>query len=96
MATQDINTLKPRQSAPELFEWRWHYHIPTLAIWAIGISMLVWSKVRGDNEGWRIVVPVVLAFVLWRMEGMGIPAVTLAAAWFGIWFTNRRKMLDRR
>jgi len=90
VASQDFNASTARESSPEFVEWHWHYHAPSMTLWAIGILLLVWSWVQRDTSGWRIVLPAVLAFVLWQMENGSVFTVTLAVTWLAIFLLNRR------
>lgn len=91
MASQDAGGPELSESTPEFFQWRWSYHAPSVTIWAIGACVLVWAGIRRDTDGWRFVVPAILAFLLLQMDGVGVLTVSLAAAWAAVWFTCRYK-----
>jgi len=50
-----------------MFHWRWHYHVPSLAVWGLIGLLLVVPKANRDRRAWLILVPLVVVMLVWRM-----------------------------
>ena len=86
-----------RRSAPVVIDWRWHYNVPKVVLWVVGIfTLLLWSRLQSEMEGWRMVVPALLAFMLFQMEGLGVLTLTLIVVWRFVWWRRRHKNELRR
>ena len=66
VATRDLNGLGPSESEPVLVEWRWYYHLPSLAIWILVAALLVFVRENRNWQAWTILIPaILLSVVLW-------------------------------
>ena len=55
------------ESSPVTINWRWHYHVPSLAVWAVIALLLVVPKANRDRRAWLILIPLVVVMLVWRM-----------------------------
>ena len=91
VVSQQLGELGPSESKPAIIYWRWYYHLPSLAVWLAAIVTLLVSKVSKVRRDWLIVIALVLSFVLWQMDGMGVLAAVLAVVWIFVWLTGPRR-----
>jgi hypothetical protein len=80
-----------------VFRWRWFYHLPGLAFWALVVVPLVLVKENRRLSAWAILVPLGLVVVLCQMltnlssapsaaaEGSRVFLVTFATGWAVVW-----------
>jgi hypothetical protein len=97
IASQDIGSLGPKQSAAVVVPWRWYYHCPSLALWLLLVGLLLVVKDNRRAPAWLILVPVLAVTVIWSLlarlvslpaesaESAGGFLVTLAASWAAVW-----------
>ena len=88
VVSQQLGELGPGESKPAIVQWRWYYHLPSLAVWLaaiVALLVLKGSKVRRD---WLIVIALALSFVVWLMDGVGILVGVLAIVWIFVWLTG--------
>jgi hypothetical protein len=85
VASQELGDLGPSEGAPVSFQWRWYYHAPSVGLWVLIVFLLVLLKRTHTARAWLILIALVLAVVLWQMEGFSPLFVSLGAAWIIIW-----------
>ncbi len=76
VATRELGDLGPSKTEPIVIEWRWYYHLPSLAIWIVVACLFVFVK---ENRNWQagtILVPAIL------LAGVGWP---LLVSWVPQW-----------
>ena len=67
------------------FQWRWYYPAPSVGLWVLIVLLLVLVKRTRTARAWLILLAVVLAIVLWQMEGLSPLFVSLGAAGIIVW-----------
>jgi hypothetical protein len=85
------------ESAPVFCEWRWYYHLPSLALWGlIGLALVVPRENRSP-QAWLILIPLLLVIGLWQMpvrllslspstaDPFGFVVTSMAMAWTVVW-----------
>ena len=81
VVSQQLGEVGPNDSPPAIVPWRWHYHLPNVALWLAAIVALIASRAAAARRDWLIVVALVLSFILWQMEGFSILIAVLAVVW---------------
>lgn len=86
-----------RTSQPVVVDWRWYYHLPSLAFWALVMVPLVLVKDNRRRTAWAILIPLLAILVAFRMfatlvamppdpaETIGSFVATLITAWAMVW-----------
>ncbi len=97
VASQEIGELGAHDSSPASIEWRWYYHVPSVGVWAVLVSLLVLVKANRCAQAWLIWLPVLAVALAWSMlsrmlflspdaaEPFGDFLTTLAASWAAVW-----------
>jgi hypothetical protein len=97
VASQDVGQLGPRDGAPVVVAWRWHYVIPDWPLWALLALLLVAPRANRRRQAWLILVPLGLVLIVWRMpatllsmsdgvtESLGFLVVTGVMGWSMVW-----------
>jgi membrane-bound ClpP family serine protease len=67
------------------FQWRWYYPAASVGLWVLIVLLLVLVKRTRTARAWLILLALVLAIVLWQMEGLSPLFVSLGAAWIIVW-----------
>ncbi len=97
VASQELGDLGSGQGTPTVFRWRWYYGVPSLALWALILLVLI--LVRGNHswQAWLILLPPSAVIVSLGMiarlvsmppdmaEPMTDYLVSLAATWTIVW-----------
>jgi hypothetical protein len=76
-------------------EWRWHYSVPSLALWVLLAILVVVPRHNRNSQAWLMVIgPLAVAGVgqLWywatgpsEVDGLFYFLTVVAAAWAGVW-----------
>ncbi len=91
IASQDLGQLGAGEAAPVFCQWRWHYLLPSFALWLSTAFLLVlWGRNR-QRRGWAIAVAALLGIILLRMEGAGILVGSLVIVWIVVWRVPQRR-----
>jgi hypothetical protein len=98
VASQPLGELGSSESEPVCFEWRWHYHVPSLPLWGLIGLLLVVPKANRRLQAWLILLPLGLVLLVWRMplallgaqpasaeEIISFFVVSLAMGWSAVW-----------
>lgn len=101
MASADLGDLGPSQSEPAVVEWRWYYHLPGFAGWALIVALLVLVRENRNRSAWLILIPfLLLGEVIWpwtvRLLALssgaerrfGLPLQWLLVAWTALWLLS--------
>jgi hypothetical protein len=91
VVSQQLGELGPSESKPAAIHWRWYYHLPSLSVWLAAIAALIVSKLSKVRRDWLILIALVLSFVVWQMDGVGILVAVLAIVWIFVWLTGPRR-----
>ena len=95
--SQKLGELGDREGSPAVFQWHWHYHLPSLTFWGLVILPLVLVKENRRLQAWAILIPLVVVIVIFRLtanvlsfsptnaEFLGTLVTSLASAWAIIW-----------
>lgn len=90
------------ESAPVFCEWRWYYHLPSMALWGPIVLALVVPKENRCRRAWLILIPLFLVMAIWQMPArlfslplsaanpLGFFVNSLAVAWTVVWLLGRR------
>jgi hypothetical protein len=65
---------------PIVFHWRWYHHLPSLGLTAL-IGFLLFLSRSARTRELFLAVSVVLAFVLWHMEGFSFLVGAVVLLW---------------
>jgi hypothetical protein len=95
VASQELGDLGPSQGAPVSFSWRWYYAAPSVGLWVLIVALLVFLKRTRTARAWLGLITVVLAVILWQMEGFSPLLISLGAAWIVIWLVGGRPKAGR-
>lgn len=89
-------------ASPAYCDWRWYYHVPSLALWGlIGLALVV-PKENRTPQAWLILIPLFLVMVLWQMPArlfslppsaanpLGFMVNSVAMAWTVVWLLGGR------
>ncbi len=88
-------------SKPVVVNWRWYYHLPSLAFWALALLPLFLKENR-YRQTWAILIALMAVMVVSRMlnnlfstppavaETSGMFLTTLATAWTIVWLLGQR------
>jgi membrane-bound ClpP family serine protease len=88
VAYQELGDLGTSQSPPALFPWHWYYHAPSAGLWILIVLLLFLVKRTHTARPWVILIALVLAIVLWQMEGFSPLLVSLGVAGIIIWLVG--------
>ncbi len=95
--SDEIGPFGRREGAPTIFEWRWYYHLPSLAFWGVVLVPLVFRKANRSPAAWAVLFPVALAMVVFQIvamlfafttrntEYLGTMVTGLACGWAIVW-----------
>jgi len=90
------------ESPPVFCEWRWYYHLPSLALWGLIALALIVPKENRHPQAWLILIPIFLVMMLWQMplrlfplspstaNPSGFRVNSLAMAWAVVWLLGHR------
>ena len=97
VGVQPVAGAEPLTGPATLLRWRWYYHAPTVALWALILLLLVAPKANRHRQAWLIFVPLGVVLLLWSMfvrllsmpsdpqQRFGFVVVTAAMAWAAVW-----------
>lgn len=96
VASQQLGDLGSGQSTPAIVQWQRqdHLQLAGVALWALGILLVMLFRNHPKRMAWPSVLLVVLVAFLWQMEGFSILSLSLVAAWIVIWLLTPR-VVDR-
>jgi len=80
----DLGTLGPGAGEPILYYWHWHYSVPGLALWAILALATVVPRANRTREVLLILIPVLLANLVWLVVALISKPVTSDKETFGV------------
>jgi hypothetical protein len=97
LASQDLGELGAGTSSPVQLEWRWYYHLPSLAFWGLVVFPLVLVRDNRQWPAWTILLPLCALLVVCGMiatpgflplaaaEVIHAFVMTLATGWAIVW-----------
>jgi hypothetical protein len=97
IASHDLPRQGLRTSKPVVVDWRWYYHLPALAFWALALPLLAVVKQNRQRQAWAILLAPLVVIVASRMltslfsvpsgpaETFAMFLTTLATAWTIVW-----------
>jgi hypothetical protein len=97
VASHDLGEQGTLRSKPLLVDWRWYYHLPSLAFWALALVPLLVLRGNHRPQAWAILAPLLAVVVGSRMlttmlflspgasEPFSIFCGTFATAWAIVW-----------
>jgi lipopolysaccharide export LptBFGC system permease protein LptF len=88
VAAEELGDLGPSEGAAVSFQWRWYYPAPSVGLWALLVFLLILVKRTHTARAWLILIAVVLAIILWQMEGLSPLFVSLGAAAIIVWLVG--------
>ena len=65
MPSANLGETGPQRGEAAIFDWKWSYSAPGLAIWLALILALVLPKANRDRRILLILIPLVVANLLW-------------------------------
>jgi MFS family permease len=98
----DLGPLGPGESEPIFYHWHWYYSAPGLALWAILALALVGPRANRTRAALPILVPVLLANLVWLVvariaqpvtsdrETLGVMVLSLTVASAVLWLLGHR------
>jgi len=108
VASEEAGTAGLNAASPVYCEWRWYYHVPSLALWGLIALALVVPKENRKPQAWLILIPLFLVMALWQMPArlfslppsaanpVGFMVNSVAMAWTVVWLLGRRLGSRRR
>jgi hypothetical protein len=74
--SQDLGNLGSRDSAVVIYNWKWYYSAPSLALWALLLLAIVLVKANRNPHALLILVPLLITNLLWSIfkKTMGFPS----------------------
>jgi uncharacterized membrane protein len=74
--SQDLGNLGPRDDAAVIYNWKWYYSIPSLALWAVLVLAIVLVKANRNPPALLILVPLLIVNLLWSIfkKAVGFPS----------------------
>jgi hypothetical protein len=65
IASADIGELGPKDSDAAVYEWKWYYSAPSLALWALLVLAIVLVKANLNPHALLVLVPLLIVNWLW-------------------------------
>ena len=78
------------ESTPVSYRWRWHYYLPSLALWTLIAALAVLTRGSRNRRGWPVFLLAGLMIVLVQIEGLGILLVSAVIVWIAAWRLHDR------
>jgi hypothetical protein len=81
VASADIGELGEKESEPAVYNWKWRYSAPGLAIWAVLVVAIVLVKPNRNAQALLVLVPLLVVNVAWSFlrRVIGFPSSSVAA-----------------
>ncbi len=79
---QDIGQLGPKEGTAVVYNWKWHYSTPGLALWVVLVLAIVLVKGNRNPRALLILVPLLILNLLWFGFKKAIPLPSSATAMF--------------
>jgi len=76
IASADIGELGPKDSDAVVYEWKWYYSAPSLALWALLLLAIVLVKANHNPHALLVLVPLLIVNLLWSIfkKAMSFPS----------------------
>ncbi len=65
VASQDIGELGPKEGAAVVYNWKWYYSIPGMALWVVLLGAIVLVKANRNPHALLIILPLLVLNLLW-------------------------------
>jgi len=65
VASSDISELGQKEGTAVVYNWRWHYSIPGLALWMVLIAAFIFIKANRNPQALLILMPLLIVNLLW-------------------------------
>ena len=81
--SQDIRELGPKEGTAVVYNWKWYYSIPGLALWVVLLGAIVLVKANRNPHALLIFVPLLILSLLWFSLTKVVPVSSSALAILG-------------
>jgi hypothetical protein len=73
--------LGEKEGEPAVYNWKWRYSAPGLAIWAVLVAAIVLVKPNRNTQALLVLVPLVAVSLVWSFlrKAIGFPSSSVAA-----------------
>jgi len=61
----DIGELGPKEGTAVVYNWKWYYSTPSLALWVVLVGAIVLVKVNRNPQALLILAPLLIVNLLW-------------------------------
>jgi hypothetical protein len=74
--SQDLGNLGPSDGAAVIYNWKWYYSVPGLALWVLLLLAIVLVKANRNPPALLILVPLLITNLLWSIfkKAVGFPS----------------------
>jgi len=71
-----MGELGPKDSDAVVYEWKWYYNAPSLALWALLVLAIVLVKANRNRHALLILAPLLIVNLLWSIfkKAVGFPS----------------------
>ncbi len=84
----DIGDLGPKQGTAVVYNWKWYYRAPTLALWLVLIAVFIFIKDNRNPQALLILVPLLIVNLLWLVFKKAMGFRSADAEMFGMVFNS--------
>lgn len=67
IASADIGELGQKEGTAVVYNWRWYYSIPGLALWVVLIAAFIFIKANRNPQALLILAPLLILNLLWLL-----------------------------
>ncbi len=80
VTSADIGELGQKEGTAVVYNWRWYYNIPALALWVVLLGAIVFVKANRNPRALLIVLPLLVVNLLWFgfVKLLNFPSITRA------------------
>ena len=88
IASQDIGELGTKESTAVVYNWKWYYSTPSLALWLVLIAAFIFIKANRNLQALLILVPLLIVNLLWLVFKKALGFSSADAEMFGMVFNS--------
>lgn len=88
IASQDIGELGTKESTAVVYDWKWYYSTPSLALWLVLIAAFIFIKANRNPQALLILVPLLIVNLLWLVFKKAMGFSSADAGMFGMVFNS--------
>jgi len=88
IASQDIGELGTKESTAVVYNWKWYYSTPSLALWLVLIAAFIFIKANRNPQALFILLPLLIVNLLWLVFKKTLGFSSADAEMFGMVFNS--------